>query len=172
MSRTRRTHSTEFKAQALADLAAEGATVKAVAEKNGIQETLLRRWMSLAGVAPPNGSRPRRAAPRKGSRGKPSQFQKDILQMLADLPAGSIVKIAESNGVTVRQINGWARRFGMPQPRAKAEAVAVGNGAAANPFLLLQTARESLSAMIAQIDAMQSAFTTFRQIFGGKSAHG
>lgn len=173
MAKQRRSHSTEFKAQVLAELAGDGATVKGVAARNGLAETVVRRWMRLAGITPPNGRQPTKG---RAKTRKPTQFQKDILKMLAGVPAermGEMLeRIATANDVTARQIKMWAKRFGVPTPQEPPApaVVAAGNGAAANPFLLLQSAREALTAMLAQLDAMQAAFTTLGQVFGGRGA--
>lgn len=164
----RRVHTTEFKAQVLADLAAEGATPTSVGKAHGVHQTVVRDWMRKAGM--------RVDKPARKAVTKPNKFQADILAMVANMP-GKEAAIAAANQITERQLRSWLKRFGPTAPSTPAappaQVIAVGNGAAANPFLLLKTARESLAAMVTQLDALESAFSTLGQVFGGKvETHG
>jgi transposase-like protein len=163
MAKTRRNHSTEFKAQVLAELSQ--LTVAQLAEKHQINQSNIRNWMRAAGMDTGKG----RA---KRNRDEPNERQAAALLAMANRGDKTVKQVAAELKTSPKTLRELVKYFGLPKTANGAAngatngVHAIRNGAAVNPLLAITEAKRQLSGIIEQLDALSGAFQAFQAVFG------
>lgn len=100
--RRRRTHSPEFKADAIAACVQLGVSIAAVAQSRGVNANLLRRWVQAAEVHADQGVQ---AKPSRASLAPAPAAAFVPLQLPADVGAGRDIRIELRRGATAVSVS-------------------------------------------------------------------